>query len=164
LEKLKKTKESLKLLYKCKTQNNPCTGLVRSWRPQISRQLALESGKVVSPRQGPILRRWGHSKDELWPEGLCQWKITMTASGITLATFRFVPQTTAPHRIRIIWMYRSKFEVFTTRNKVGCITAADYNIQNIHQILGKAVPTLRTCSIFLVIRFFINMGNLAVSK
>jgi hypothetical protein len=145
-------------------QSNPSTGLVRSWRPQISRQLALESGKVLSLRQGPILRRWGHPRDKLCPEGLCQWKITITASGIKLTTFRFVPQITAPHRIRIIWMYRSKFEVFCTWNKVRCITAADDKIQNSHQILGKAVPTLQTCSIFLVIRFFINMGNLAVSK
>jgi len=53
----------------------------------------------------------------------------------------------------IIWMYRSKFQVFTLWNKVRCFTAADVKIQNIHQFLGKAVPTLQTCSIFLVLWF-----------
>ena len=94
LEKLKKTKEAVKLLYKCKRQSNPCAGLVRPWRPPISRQPGHESAKAVTPRQGPSLRRWGHPRAVLQPEGLCQWKITMTVSGTKLATFRFVLQPT----------------------------------------------------------------------
>ena len=57
-----------------------------SWGSQISRQLAQEGGKVVSPmHQLPIppqdiflvlisVRGWVNSRARMWPEGVCQWK------------------------------------------------------------------------------------------
>jgi len=72
------------------------------WGSQISRQSAHEGGKVVSPTHRPplpprkyswysfLLRGWVNPRAILGPEGLCQWKIRMTPSGIEPATFRLV--------------------------------------------------------------------------
>jgi len=71
------------------------------WGFQISRQSAHEGGKVVSPTHRPALpqdiflvlisvRGWVNPMSILWPEGLCQWKIPVTPSGIKPATFRLV--------------------------------------------------------------------------
>jgi hypothetical protein len=71
------------------------------WGSQISRQSAPEDGKVVSPTHRPPLPSRKYScysflleatRAILRPEGLCQWKITVTPSGIEPATFRLVAQ------------------------------------------------------------------------
>ena len=73
------------------------------WGSQISRQSAYEGGKVVNPTHRPIypqeiflvlisLRSWVNAKAIVRQEGLCQWKIPMTPSGIEPATFRLVVQ------------------------------------------------------------------------
>jgi len=64
-----------------------------SWGSQISRQSAHEGGKVVSSTHRPPLpqeiflvlisvRDWVDPRALVRPEGLCQWKIPMTALGI----------------------------------------------------------------------------------
>ena len=71
------------------------------WGSQISRQSAHEGGKDVSPTHRPpspqeiflaliSIRGWVNPKAIVRPEGLCQWKIPMTPSGIEPATFRVV--------------------------------------------------------------------------
>ena len=73
------------------------------WDSQISRQSAHEGGKVVSPTHRPLLsqevplvlisvRDWVDPSAIVRQEGLCQWKIPMTPSGIEPATFRLVAQ------------------------------------------------------------------------
>ena len=65
------------------------------WGSQISRQSAHEGGKVVSPTHRPPLppRKYSWYSFLLeGPEGLCQWKIPMTPSGIEPAAFRLVAQ------------------------------------------------------------------------
>ena len=73
------------------------------WGSQISRQSAHEVDKVVSPTHRPPLPPRKYSwysflleavdpRATVRPEGFCQWKIPITASGIEPATFRLVAQ------------------------------------------------------------------------
>ena len=73
------------------------------WASQISRKSAHDGGKVVSRTQRPPLpqeiflvltsvRGWVNSRAIVQPEGLYQWKIPVTPTGIETATFRFVAQ------------------------------------------------------------------------
>jgi hypothetical protein len=75
----------------------------RDWGSQISRQSAHEGGKVVSLTHRPPLPQeiflvlisvtgWFTPEPLVWLEGLCQWKIPLTPSGIEPATFRLVAQ------------------------------------------------------------------------
>jgi hypothetical protein len=71
---------------------------------QISRQSAREGGKVVSHTHRPplpprkyfwysfLLEAESNPGATVRPEGLCQWKIPMTPSGIEPSTFRRVAQ------------------------------------------------------------------------
>jgi hypothetical protein len=78
-------------------------GFQGGWGFQISKQSAHEGGKFVSPKHRPPLpqeiflvlisvRGWVYPRAIVRPEGFFQWKISMAASGIDTATFRFVTQ------------------------------------------------------------------------
>ena len=79
--------------------------------PEVSRKfgfpdyvkMSQEGGKVVSLMHRPLLpqkiilvliavRGWVDPRTIVRSEGLCQWKIPMTPTGIEPATFRFVAQ------------------------------------------------------------------------
>jgi hypothetical protein len=74
------------------------------WGSQISRQLAHEGGKIVSPTHRLLLppqaiflvlisdRGWVNPRAIVRPEKLCQWKIQVKPSGIEPATFRLAAQ------------------------------------------------------------------------
>ena len=74
-----------------------------SWGSHISRQSAHEGGKVVSPTHRPPLPNRKYSRYSFLleaestpgPEGLCQWKIPMSPSGIEPASFRLASSNRA---------------------------------------------------------------------
>jgi hypothetical protein len=84
----------------------------RVWGSHISRQSVHEGGKVVSPtHQPPVhqeislllisVRDWVNLRAIVRQEGLCQWKILVTPSGIEPATFRLVAQRLNQMRHRV---------------------------------------------------------------
>jgi hypothetical protein len=100
--------------------------------PRISRQSALEGGRVVSPAHRPPLppkKDFGYSflsEADLTPgtqcsQNDCHWKIPVTPSGIEPATFRLVSQCLnqlhhrVPHLSFRHWflLYRQIVSVFT---------------------------------------------------
>ena len=90
------------------------------WSFQISRQSAQEGAKVSPTHRPPLppgnipgtVRGWLSLWAILRPEGLCQWKIPVTPSGIEPATFR--PQLTAPPRTpEISIVLHKKFTTYT---------------------------------------------------
>ena len=88
---------------------NPITGLDRSWvfqeveapRFQDNRHMKVVgcqpySSTTFIPQEIFLVRiyvtGWVDLRSIVWPEGLCQWKIPMTPSGIEPVTYRLVSQ------------------------------------------------------------------------
>ena len=102
------------------------------WGYRISRQSGQKLSRFISPKhQSPLphskysryaisVRGWVYPSPTVRPEGLCQWQIPMTPSGIQTATFRLVVQR----------LNRLRYEVIncTRRKEMSSLSTTKYTL------------------------------------
>jgi len=138
------------------------------WGSQISRQSVHEDGKVVSPTHRPPLppkiflvlipvRGLVDPRAIVRPEGLCQWKIPVTSSGIEPATCRLVAQCLNQLRNRVPQIKGGlvnysllKFVLNLLRTKsryVGCAVRSFAQIHEFILLLGALLCCRKACKL-----------------
>jgi hypothetical protein len=133
------------------------------WGSQIWRQSAHKGRKAVSPTHRAavapqkvflvlvLVRGLVDPTAMLWPEGLCQWKIPVTPSGIESTTFQLVAQCLNQLRNRMPPTSCSNQSLVPTCQTKPRHLPEDRNI--VHQILSstknvKSIKTTRTCFVW----------------
>jgi hypothetical protein len=113
-----------------KRYSNPITDLKGPWGFQeleatrfqgnrhmkVVRLSALGTGRLYTQELVLIsVRGWVNPRAIVRPEGLCQWKIPITPSGIDPATFRFVAQYLNHCATACPFLYLSRFRYYPLR-------------------------------------------------
>ena len=132
------------------------------WGSQISRQSSHEGCQpyalaAFTPRiysWYSFVRGWVNPKATVWPEGLCQWKIPMTPSGIEPATFRLVAQCLNQlcHRVPHVRSSRKHQIVKVHRALQNCGSRVE------HASYGSSFWCLEIASSSQIFRKFVDHG------
>jgi hypothetical protein len=121
---------------------------------KVARLSVLRTGHFYPQKKFLVLislRGWVDPRATMRPEGLCQWKILMTPSGIDTATFRFVTHcpnhcTTAyptSHEDQHRFMIISCWVILRTRNISDRISSEN---QNSNFVFNNSIPSHPTPS------------------